>query len=675
MKRKYLLVLSSLALLSSCAPKVPSASPKPSTAPSAAQPSEKPKSDRPSSPSASKPSTPSTPSTPTVQKLKVEVNTAEGILDFLSKAGQNHNYTLSMKIRNSDETFVYQYTDTYMVNTNTNSGVVLVDSYDKEATGSDKVLYTFSQDDATGELVLGHAMMNTSKNVPYTDSKAYDVLSSLTLSSGKYNETTYPVAKLKEKSYGFETNYTNFVSLFASLFSAGSVEDYITRFVLTVDEDGTGIDFSCYAKSTGDEFELLTAHLGDVLVTKYDALDLDLVEAKLPEEALNEDDFSSYIGESYAFETDFYMVDDKDNRTLASGVQVSFDGDDFKAVVLDENDDPTGYYHYKDKNNETYYSFVDGYNEVEEALVSQNGQPYAFDEYILAPSEYLDGTLFRKGVDGEYRYLGVHADDIFLALTFNNPSNFGYVDSLSANVSGGLLQSLEFTFTGLSDSSGNAVSVVAVSKAVAASADVEFGPFDNDNPELEAAMESLKTTSFSIKGVGDIDSTIGRLTQRRRADYVYDAAEKRLLVEQYAFDSNKMENYLESRKGYKMVGDVLYMYSLSTKDREDGKYDVLSMGYTDDDDIEAYFPITGSSKVFYKYADNEFASELYCNPTDAFYFGETLTNYYPDVRIKLENGKISEMTAKYVLSSTYSMVCTDKMTFSYEDVTLGEFVE
>lgn len=679
MKKQFLLALSLCTLLAGCNNTKPSD--KPDSSSSHGSQSSTPSVERPSVKSdksdSSKPSSSNTGSvTPSVEKRKISENSAQGIIDYLTLLGRSHNYRLSMQIRNDSQSYVYDYTENYMVNENTHSGVVLLDSYSSEATGGDKVLYSFEEDDLTGNLVLKSAVMNTSKNGPYMDAKSYDALSSLTLSNGDYNKSSYPVEKLKPKGNGYQVNDVSFISLFASLCSATSVKNYITRFTIVPDEDLSGLTLTCYAKSTGDEFVLLTCHVGDGDVTLCEELDSDLTEMKLPEEKIDSSKLSDYVKPTYAFQTDFSLIDEKGEATVSSSVDVSFDGDDFFAVVYDEDKDPTGYYHYVDKNNETYYSYINGNNELEESLVTEDGKAYPFDEYILSPSSYLDVDQVRMVGDGTYRYLGVHADDIFLALTFNNPSSFGYVDYLDINLEDdGSVSSLDFYFTGLSDSDGNAVTLVCSSKAVEAPENTEFKPFDNSNPLLQSAMDSLKTTSFSIKGVGDIDSSIGKLTQRRRADYTYDASQGRLLVEQYSFDSTTYQNVLESRRGYKKDGDRLYFYNLSTKDRDDGKYDILSSGYTDDDTIESYFPITGSSKVFRKSADNVYESELFCNPTDAFYFGEVLTNYYPNVTITLENGKIKEMTADYVLSSTYSMVCTDRMTFSYENVTLGEFVE
>ena len=677
MKKKFLLALSLSMLLSGCNGGVS----KPDSVSSAGSASKTPSVEKPSVKSDSTSSSSSVSSntgsvTPAIEARKIGEDSAQGVVDYLTALGRSHNYRLLMQIRNDTESYLYDYTENYMVNENTHSGVVLLDSYSKETTGGDKVLYSFEEDDLTGNLVLKGAVMNTSKNVPYMDPKSYDALSGLTLSNGDYNKSSYPVEKIKKKGNGYQVNDVSFISLFASLCSATSVKKYITRFTIDLDEDMEGLTLTCYAKSTGEEFALLTCHVFDGDVALSEDLDVDLTEMKLPEEKLDSSKLSGYVQSTYAFESEFSLIDDKGNSTVSSSVDVSFDGDDFYAVVYGQNQDPTGYYHYLDKNNETYYSYINGNNELEESLVTQDGKAYAFDEYILSPSVYLDTEQVREVKDGTYRYLGVHADDIFLALTFNNPSNFGYVDYMDVSLKDdGSVSSLDFYFTGLSDNDGNAVTLVCSSKAVSAPEDTKFKPFDNSNPLLQSAMDSLKTTSFSIKGVGDIDSSLGKLTQRRRADYIYDAAEKRLLVEQYTFDSDTYQNVLESRRGYRMDGNVLYFYNLSTKDREDGKYDILSSGYTDDASIEAYFPIIGSSKVFRKSADNVYESELFCNPTDYLYFGEVLTNYYPNVEIVLENGRIKEMSADYVLSSSYSMTCKDKMTFSYENVTLGEFVE
>ena len=664
-KQLFTLILCS-SLLASCQHNPTS----PSVPPSPSLPSVSINSNKPSTSSSASNSV----STPTEQVgEKASEDSAEGLATFLALAGQKHNYMVSFRIKDEGDPYVFAYTENYMTDENSKSGIVLV-----PVTDETKALYRFDVDDSSGNVVLSSAVINSKENVPYQSAADYDVLSSMTKKDGTYNSSSYPFEKLKKKDGYYQTNDSSYITLLASLFGASSIKNKITRFTLSLVDDLSAVEITCYTRkdSSSPEFVLFKGKVYNVSIAKSEELDQDLIEARLPESKLDAAKVSSYVGKSYAFASDFYIGSENDFE-LSSTVTTSFDGTDFKAVVRDSENNPTGFYHFIDKNNETYQSYVNGYNKVVETPVSKSdGSVYPFDEYIYAPEKMLDPTYLRKIDEHTYRYLGFHADDIFLSFTFNEPSNFGYVDQLDFIVNDkGEVDYAQFVFTGLQAASGDSATLKVKTKAVSVPVHQDFGPFANENPRLENAINLLKTTSFEAKGVADIRSGTTVLTPRKRVNYRFDATSQTLLVERFMFDTSDFTNYIDSRKAYRQVGDTLHYYSLSTKDRTDGKYDVLQHGYTKEENIASYLPITGSSKVFSKKDDDHYVGELFSNPSDAFDFGEVLTNYYPYVNISLKDGKIDTMSARYVLSSTYSMICIDRVSFSYHDVTLGEFVE
>lgn len=668
-KQLFTLILCS-SLLASCQHNPTSPSVSPSNGPSPSLPSVSINSNKPSVSTSTSTST-STPASPV--GLKASEDSAEGLASFLALAGQKHNYMVSFKIKDEGDPYVFAYTEKYMTDEGSKAGLVLV-----PVSSETSALYRFEVDDSTGNVVLSSAVMNSKENVPYQSAADYDVLSSLTKKDGSYNSSSYPVEKLKKKDGYYQTTDSSYITLLASLFGAGSVKNKITRFTLSLVDDLSAVEITCYTRkdSSSPEFVLFKGKVYDVSIAKSEELDLDLVEVKLPETSLDASKVSSYVSKNYSFSSDFYIGSGNDFE-LSSKVTTSFDGTDYKAVVRDSQNNPTGFYHFVDKNNETYQSYVNGYNKVVETPVSKSdGSVYPFDEYIYAPEKMLDPTFLRKIDEHTYRYLGFHADDIFLSFTFNEPSNFGYVDQLDFIMNDkGEVDYAQFVFTGLQSSSGGSATLKVKTKATELPVHQDFLPFTNENPKLESAIGLLQTTSFEANGVADIRSGTTVLTPRKRVNYRFDATTKTLLVERFLFDTSDFTNYIDSRKAYRQVGDTLHYYSLSTKDRADGKYDVLQHGFTKEENIASYLPITGSSKVFTKKDEGHYVGELFSNPSDAFDFGEVLTNYYPYVNISLKDGKIDTMSARYVLSSTYSMICTDMVSFSYHDVTLGEFVE
>lgn len=598
------------------------------------------------------------------QAYKIETISAQGILDFFVEAGRTSNYTLSYE--GQGDTYTYIVNPIYYVREETYEGYILLDSFDSEKTQCEKLLYAFKQNEEEGLYIEGVKMND---DTYYSTPRAYNAFNTLLLSKTGELQSTYKVENILYNQYK-DTYYVvdfQFMNFFNSMFGLSSYSSYITKYEFTVSENNTAVNISPYyrIKSTDDEKVLQTFKVSNLDNSKS-VVEEEILGLTISEKKPTDGELSLINTSSYSFTTDFYVVSN-DKRTFGTSIDTYYDGYNYYAELKDNNGNLSSYYHYINKNNLAYQTFINGKNKVIESPVTDSdSEIYAFDEWILNPWQTLDKDNFRLYKDGVYRYYGINADNIFMAFSFNSASSYDGVDQLDIVVENNIVKQIEFTFTGLSNTSNEEVEVLAITTINEQPTRKDLVPFTEEIADLETGFNYLLNHSFIATLTGNVQNSSGSVSLNYNyGKYIYDYSKNMLVVEKRERNISTSVDELVSRKGYKQDGDTLHYYDLSIEEENPTAYTILSEGYSSDRMIEDFININASSCVFESRGTNQYVSRTYVNPSDSIDFGISLMLYIPKVYINLTDEKqIETIQADYYMSS---YTCYARISFDYSN--------
>lgn len=578
------------------------------------------------------------------------------------------------------------YTPEYALFGYSNEGYLLLDSYNKKL--GDKLVYNFSYD-SNGDIDVGRAVTYYNDNDELVGVNSVTDMNYLKLlKKGNSNFNNGEGLKVDDFKINLNEVYVEDEDLLSYMcefmgYTYGDSETRISDVSFYID-DSDNINFNLYYQVDSDSSAtslLLTGNFSNLNDTKNDELADFVKDYKLPTKTINDTVKELLSNETIGFNTTLkYYSNNKWNEYGKTCVTSYID-------KTDRNNDKI-YYYLNDEINKEEYSYV--LTKSEKDL--NTGYIYGLDHYIngqnkeeIKPFEKDDFTWgngifsFQDEIDTEsflsddgktFLYYGFNTDRLFesyaaltvltdiiirqcfkitLSIVDNNIVINSYIDAYVASSTG-------------EETDLKILATSTLNKDATISLPTSFKEETEDSKKVQDAINHLKEESWIANGYALSKDTGTESNELPKTNYYYEKDE--YYIQDWANRTRgSLTGTVYSRQGYKQVEGGIIPFSITKASNNQGvsnpgdaKSKVTEIDKTHH--LYDYFGINFDPKVFKK-GDEENTYILKDNVKDisSFTMGNVHVDSLVDKSFKItldSKGRLSKINYKYVYGGVYT---------------------